>query len=170
MSWFYQKKRIFLIRLLKTLGFGSVIAYSICSCEDAKIRPTEYRARMDVAPDRQQSSDLQGSSDNAAEKKPGENQPAQNPNADTQNTDSTAAPNADSPTDANANPQNAGNAADPNAKPASDNAQNANQARPPKNKPAIRQTEYRARIPDLVREDPKPKKRATKYLALIEPD
>ena len=43
MNWFYQKKKRFLIRLLRALGFGSVIAYSICGCEQ-RSRPTKYMA------------------------------------------------------------------------------------------------------------------------------
>ena len=37
MSRFYRIKRHFLIRLLSALGFGSVIAYSICSCDSKPV-------------------------------------------------------------------------------------------------------------------------------------
>ena len=33
MNWFNKIKRMFLIKLLRALGFGSVIAYSICGCD-----------------------------------------------------------------------------------------------------------------------------------------
>ncbi len=142
MSWFYQKKKMFLIRLLKALGFGSVIAYSICSCDRIRgdARQTEYRARIpqqvEEVRQSQQNSGLPGSPDNAEEKNPGENQPVQDANANTQNADSAIAPQSD---------------------PVPGDAQNADNAAPEKiPKPEIRETRYRARIPKI---------RETKYRA-----
>ena len=134
MSWFYQKKRMFLIRLLQALGFGSVIAYSICSCDmfSGDARPTEYRARIPQQADEdlqsQQNSGLPGSPDNAEEKNPGENQPVQDANANTQNADSAAAPNSEP---APGDTQNADNAIAPNSDPAPGDAQNADSAAAP---------------------------------------
>ena len=125
MSWFYQKKRMFLIRLLQALGFGSVIAYSICSCDskpnaDQTNKP-ESQA-VPSAPKTEPSQDANAAPQNAVA--PNADSPA---DADA-NPQNAAAPNTDSPADAN--PQNTANAVDPNAEPASNNTQNANTAVP----------------------------------------
>ena len=51
MNRLYQIKRHFLIRLLSVLGFGSVIAYSICSCESKPVSQDVKQSETQVAPE-----------------------------------------------------------------------------------------------------------------------
>ena len=51
MSWFYQIKRHLLIRLLSALGFGGMIAYSICSCDSKPVTQDVKQSDTQVAPE-----------------------------------------------------------------------------------------------------------------------
>ena len=51
MNWFYQKKKRFLIRLIKALGFGSVIAYSICGCDSKPVSQNVKQSDTQTAPE-----------------------------------------------------------------------------------------------------------------------
>ena len=112
----YQQKRMFLIRLLKALGYGSVIAYSICSCDKTSTVPDPPPQKSDSA------------TDSNTITAPGE----------AQNADSAAAPQSDpAPGEA----QNVDNAATPNAKPVSDDDEDDLQMFKPQSRP----TRYLAR-------------------------